>query len=99
MLFAFVLRKYLYQAFLCDTDIFISDHQKFSGSFNYEIMNDKMTIEYYVINDPETVIHGIILRSAIAGFFYKRIGDVFDTKKRLTRILTGSAKLAAKIHS
>ncbi|CUM54864.1 unnamed protein product [Debaryomyces fabryi] len=66
---ALVLRKYLYQAFLCGTDrVFISDHQSFSGFFKYEIMDDgKMNIDYYVINDPETVEYGI----AIAGFFYK----------------------------
>ena len=38
VLFALVLRKYIYQAFLCGTDrIFISDHQTFSGFFKYEI--------------------------------------------------------------
>ena len=84
VLFALVLRKYIYQAFLCGTDrIFISDHQTFSGFFKYEIINDKMSIDYYVINDPETVEHGITLRSAMAGFFYKNEADAIDTKGRL----------------
>lgn len=33
--------------------VFILDHQIFSGFFKYEIVNDKMTIEYYAINDLE----------------------------------------------
>ncbi|MDN6749727.1 MAG: DUF3698 domain-containing protein [Staphylococcus equorum] len=83
VLFALVLRKYLYQAFLCGTDrVFISDHQSFSGFFRYEIADDKMTVEYYVINDPESIAHGITLRSAIAGFFYKNVADAQDTKGR-----------------
>lgn len=55
VLFALVLRKYLYDAFLCGTDrVFISDHQTFSGFFEYEIVDGKrMTIDCYVINDPE----------------------------------------------
>ncbi|CAG85694.2 DEHA2B16720p [Debaryomyces hansenii CBS767] len=86
VLFALVLRKYIYQAFLCGTDrFFISDHQTFSGFFKYEIMNDKMSIDYYIINDPETVEHGITLRSAIAGFFYKNEADAIDTKGRLMK--------------
>jgi len=86
VLFALVLRKYIYQAFLCGTDrIFISDHQTFSGFFKYEIMDGKMSIDYYVINDPETVEHGITLRSAIAGFFYKNEADAIDTKGRLMK--------------
>ena len=86
VLFALVLRKYIYQAFLCGTDrIFISDHQTFSGFFKYEIMDDKMSIDYYIINDPETVEHGITLRSAIAGFFYKNEADAIDTKGRLKK--------------
>ncbi|CUM57513.1 unnamed protein product [Debaryomyces tyrocola] len=86
VLFALVLRKYIYRAFLCGTDrIFISDHQTFSGFFKYEIMDDKMSIDYYVINDPETVKHGITLRSAIAGFFCKNEADAIDTKGRLKK--------------
>lgn len=84
--FALVLRKYLYQAFLCGTDrIFISDYQTFSGFFKYEIMNDKMTIDYYVIDDPETVANGITLKSAIAGFFYKDVEDALATKDRIAK--------------
>lgn len=72
VVFALTLRKHLYQAFLCGTDkVFISDHQSFSGFFRYEIVNGQMTIEYYIISDPETVLEGMTLRSAIAGFFYK----------------------------
>jgi hypothetical protein len=86
VLFALVLRKYIYQAFLCGSDrIFISDHQTFSGFFKYEIMDDKMSIDYYVINDSETVKHGMTLRSAIAGFFYKNEADAIDTKGRLKK--------------
>lgn len=44
-----------------------------------------MSIDYYVINDPETVEHGITLRSAIAGFFHKNEADTIDTKSRLMK--------------
>ncbi|CUM67041.1 uncharacterized protein PRCAT00004729001 [Priceomyces carsonii] len=51
---------------------FISDHESFSGFFRYKIVSgEKMVIKYYVINNPETVEHGITLRSAIGGFFYE----------------------------
>ena len=84
VLFALLLSKYIYQAFLCGTDrILISDHQTFSGFFKYEIVDDEMTIDYYVINNPETVEHGITLRSAIAGFFYNNVADAANTKARL----------------
>ncbi|CUM68455.1 uncharacterized protein PRCAT00006180001 [Priceomyces carsonii] len=91
---ALVLRKYIYQAFLCGTDrVFISDHQSFSGFFRYNIANDgSMVINYYVINDPETVEHGITLRSAIAGFFYEERKEALDTKERLTRALEVGTK-------
>ena len=94
VLYALVLRKYIYQAFLCGTDrVFISDHQSFSGFFKYEFVDgERMVINYYVINDPETVEHGITLRSAIAGFFYKQNADVLDTKERLTKILEVASK-------
>ena len=86
VLFALVLSKYIYEAFLCGTDrILISDHQTFSGFFEYEIMDGKMSIDYYIINDPETVEHGITLRSAMAGFFYKNEADAIDTKDRLKK--------------
>ena len=86
VLFALVLSKYIYQAFLCGTDrILISDHQTFSGFFKYEIVDGEMIIDYYVINNPETVENGITLRSAIAGFFYKSVGDTADTKARLMK--------------
>ena len=94
VLCALVLRKYLYQAFLCGTDrVFISDHQSFSGFFKYEIMDDgKMIIDYYVINDPETVEHGITLRSAIAGFFYKDNTEALSTKEKLAGLIEISQK-------
>ena len=83
VLFALLLRKYLYQAFLCGTDrIFISDYETFSGFFKYDLLGDKMTIHYYIIRDPETVAHGITLRSAITGFFYKNIEDAYKTKDK-----------------
>ena len=44
-----------------------------------------MSIDYYVINDPETVEHGITLRSAIAGFFYKNEADAIEAKGRLRK--------------
>ena len=44
-----------------------------------------MTINYYVINDPESVEHGMTLRSAIAGVFYKDEADAIDTKGRLKK--------------
>ncbi|CUM67603.1 uncharacterized protein PRCAT00005303001 [Priceomyces carsonii] len=91
---ALVLRKYIYQAFLCGTDrVFISDHQSFSGFFRYNIANDgSMVINYYVINDPETVEHGITLRSAIAGFFYEERKEALDTKERLAKVLEVGTK-------
>ena len=94
VLCALVLRKYLYQAFLCGTDrVFISDHQSFSGFFKYEIMDDgKMIIDYYVINDPETVEHGITLRSAIAGFFYKDNTEALSTKEKFAGLIEISQK-------
>ena len=89
VLCALVLRKYIYQAFLCGTDrVFISDHQSFSGFFTYEFVDgERMVINYYVINDPETVEHGITLRSAITGFFYKPEAHAFATKQRLNEVL------------
>ena len=48
-------------------------------------MDGKMSIDYYIINDPETVEHGITLRSAMAGFFYKNEADAIDTKDRLKK--------------
>jgi hypothetical protein len=84
VLFALLLSKYIYQTFLCGTNrILISDHQTFSGFFEYEIVDGEMIINYYVISDPESVEHGVTLRSAIAGFFYKDIADAADTKARL----------------
>ena len=94
VLCALVLRKYFYQAFLCGTDrVFISDHQSFSGFFKYEIMDDgKMIVDYYVINDPETVEHGITLRSAIAEFFYKDNIEALSMKGRLAGLIEISQK-------
>ena len=97
VLFALVLSKYIYQAFLCGTDrILISDHQTFSGFFRYEIVDGEMIIDYYVINNPETVENGITLRSAIAGFFYKSVGDAADTKARLMEIFSVASSTDVK---
>lgn len=53
VLFPLVLRKYLYQAFLCGTNrILISDHPTFFGIFECKIIDGKMSIDYYIINDP-----------------------------------------------
>ncbi|CUM51020.1 unnamed protein product [Debaryomyces tyrocola] len=92
VVFALVLRKYFYQAFLCGTDrVFISDHQAFSGFFKYKIVRDddvgdKMDIDYYVINDPETIADGTTLRSAIAGFFYNNLVDAVKTMESLKEV-------------
>lgn len=51
-----------------------------------------MTIDYYAINDPETVAHGITLRSAIAGFFYKNVADAYDTKGKLVKCFEVAGK-------
>ena len=59
-----------------------------------------MTIDYYVISDPETVEHGITLRSAMAGFFYKDITEALSTRVKLaglveiSQITKGSDPLA-----
>ncbi|CUM50712.1 unnamed protein product [Debaryomyces fabryi] len=42
-----------------------------------------MIVDYYVINNPETVENGITLRSAIAGSFYNNVIDAANTKARL----------------
>ncbi|CUM56121.1 unnamed protein product [Debaryomyces tyrocola] len=92
VVFSLVLRKYFYQAFLCGTDrVLISDHQTFSGFFKYKIIRDdevgdKMVIDYYVINDPETIADGITLRSAIAGFFYNSEEDALKTMESLKEV-------------
>ena len=92
VIFALVLRKYIYQAFLCGTDrVFVSDHQAFSGFFKYKIVRDdevgdKMVIDYYVINDLETIADGITLRSAIAGFFYNNEADALKTMESLKEV-------------
>ncbi|CUM57428.1 unnamed protein product [Debaryomyces tyrocola] len=46
-----------------------------------------MTIDYYAINDPETVSHGITLRIAIVVFFYKNVAAAYDTKNKLVNCL------------
>ena len=86
---ALVLRKYLYQALLCGTNrVFISDHQSFSVFLEYNFSNDEqMTIDYYIINDPETVSHGITLRSAMTGFFYNEDTEAWGTRERLRKFL------------
>ncbi|CUM53631.1 unnamed protein product [Debaryomyces tyrocola] len=97
VLFALLLSKYIYEAFLCGTDrIFISDHQTFSGFFEYEIVDGEMIIDYYIINDPETVKDGITLRSAIAGFFYRSVGDAADTMARLMEIFSVASNVETK---
>ncbi|CUM55885.1 unnamed protein product [Debaryomyces tyrocola] len=97
VLFALVLSKYIYEAFLCGTDrIFISDHQTFSGFFKYEIVDGEMIIDYYIINDPETVEHGITLRAAMAGFFNKSLGDASVTKARLMELFNVACKAEVK---
>lgn len=89
MLFGWVLRRYLYEALICGTDrVFISDHQTFSGFFQYEFISDiQMVINFYVINDPETVGHGITLKYAMAGFFHKDLSEACETKANLARYL------------
>lgn len=89
MLFALVLSKYFYDAFLCGTNrVLISNHQPFSVFFKYDIVEGQMAVDYYIISDPETVAHGITLRSAMAGFFYQTEDDAIETQSRLKTYLS-----------
>ena len=89
MLFALVLSKYFYDAFLCGTNrVLISNHQSFSGFFKYDIVEGQMSVDYYIIRDPETVAHGITLRSAMAGFLYQKEDDAIETQNRLRKYLS-----------
>ena len=45
-----------------------------------------MVIDYYVINDPETIADGITLRFAIAGFFYNNEADALKTMESLKEV-------------
>lgn len=89
IVFALIFRRCLYQAFISGTDrVFISDHQKFSGFFQYEFKEeDQMYINYYIINNPETTDHGITLRSAIGSFFYKEFDEAFEIKMKLAEYI------------
>lgn len=81
------LRRFIYHAFHCGTDrVFISYHQSFSGFFKYEIIDSQMEIDYYIITDAETVLEGVTLRSAIAGFFFKTEEEALNTRKTLAKI-------------
>lgn len=55
-----------------------------------------MTIDYYTINDSETVAHGITLRSAMAGVFYKNVKGAFYTKVRLVECTEVASKVVGK---
>lgn len=92
--FALVFRKYLFQAFISGTNrVFVSDHEKFTGFFQYEFkQEDQMSIKYFVINNPETTEHGITLMSAIAGFFYRDIEEALETKMNLALKLEVAAR-------
>ncbi|KAK6455246.1 uncharacterized protein RJT20DRAFT_148176 [Scheffersomyces xylosifermentans] len=81
VLFTLILRKYLYQALVSGTNrIFISDYESFSIFIEYEFDSmGQLIIEYYIVNNPETIEHGITLRSAIAGFFF----DTVDQAKKI----------------
>ncbi|CUM53663.1 unnamed protein product [Debaryomyces tyrocola] len=84
VVFALTLRRLIYEAFLCGTDrVFISDYETFSGFFKYEIVDDQMEIDYYIITDPETILGGVTLRAAIAGFFFKTEKEALNTRKVL----------------
>ena len=81
--------KYFYDAFMCGTNrVLISNHQSFSGFFKYDIEEGQMSVDYYIINDPETVAHGITLKSAMAGFFYQTEDDAIETQNRLKEDLS-----------
>lgn len=54
--------------------------QSFSGVFRYDIVEGQMPVDYYIINDPETVANGITLRSAMTGFFYETEDDALRLK-------------------
>ena len=89
ILFALVLSKYFYDAFLCGTNrVLISNHQSFSGFFKYDIVEGQMSVDYYIISDPETVAHGITLRSAMAAFFYQTEDDAIETQNKLRKYLS-----------
>ncbi|CAG89920.2 DEHA2F26576p [Debaryomyces hansenii CBS767] len=97
ILFALVLSKYFYNAFLCGTNrVFISNHQSFSGFFRYDIVEGQMSVDYYIISDPETVADGITLRSAIASFFYQTEDGAIETRNKLKTYL-GIAHNANKL--
>ena len=89
ILFALVLSKYFYDAFLCGTNrILISNHQSFSGFFKYDIVEGQMSVDYHIISDPETFAHGITLRSAMAGFFYQTEDDAIEIQNRLRKYVS-----------
>lgn len=44
-----------------------------------------MEIDYYIIPDPEIVLGGVTLRSAIAGFFFKIEEEAVNTRETLTK--------------
>lgn len=56
-----------------------------------------MIINYYIIDGPETVAHGITLRSAEAGFFYKGIAKATSTKENLSLLCEESKKMPGQI--
>ncbi|KAK6454132.1 uncharacterized protein RJT20DRAFT_99359, partial [Scheffersomyces xylosifermentans] len=96
--FSLILRKYFHQALLCGTNrIFISDHQKFSGFFEYNFdASGKMEVEYFVINNPETIEGDITLRSAMMGFFYNTDKSAERIMETL-RLKLEQAKLSTEI--
>lgn len=82
------LEKTFYQALLCGTNrVFISDHESFSVFLEYNFSDDQMTLDYYIIYDPETISAGITLRSAMAGVFYNgdKEAEAREDRERLRK--------------
>ncbi|KAK6453650.1 uncharacterized protein RJT20DRAFT_3656 [Scheffersomyces xylosifermentans] len=79
------MRTYVAYAVLCGTNrFFFSDHETFSGFFEFEFdKHNAMSVNYYEINDPQSVSDGITLRSAIAGFFYNTPDEAEKVKEDL----------------
>ncbi|KAK6456289.1 uncharacterized protein RJT20DRAFT_128136 [Scheffersomyces xylosifermentans] len=82
--FALALRRCLYEALFCGTNrVFLSDHEYFSGFFQFDIIDGQMYVQYYIINDPESMKNGMTLRSAVNSFFYSSEALGLATKSKV----------------
>ncbi|KAK6454725.1 uncharacterized protein RJT20DRAFT_137068 [Scheffersomyces xylosifermentans] len=90
VIFTSVLRKYVYEAVL-------GGQIEFSGFFRIDIgETGQMTIEYFIIEDPQTVAGGITLMSAIAGFFFDDQGAEAAKEKDFPKDPTPSGSKRAR---